>query len=91
MHIPCLGGQDEVRRSQDLPVNSHLGPIILGETSPKLDEANAPTNFPCTNKKDINLDLMFAVKDKTHLPVQEDIQDSWPSPALSMRSPHCQL
>lgn len=33
-------------KSHSFPVVTHLGPRVLGETSPKLVEANAPTNRP---------------------------------------------
>lgn len=45
-HSPSSLGQDEVSRSHVFPVFWHFGPIIFGETSPKLEEANAPTNLP---------------------------------------------
>jgi hypothetical protein len=31
---------------QGLPVNSHFGPRVLGETSPKFEDANAATKLP---------------------------------------------
>lgn len=43
---PSSLGQDEVRRSHGFPVLWHFGPIIFGETSPRLEEAKAPTNLP---------------------------------------------
>ena len=45
-HCPWPSGQAESNASQGSPVNSHFGPIIFGETSPKLVDANAPTNLP---------------------------------------------
>lgn len=35
---------------QEFPVNSHFGPRVLGETSPKFEEANAATNGPYKQK-----------------------------------------
>lgn len=32
--------------SQDLPLFVHLGPLMFGDTSPRLLEANAATNGP---------------------------------------------
>lgn len=33
--------------SQGLPDLWQCGPLMLGDTSPKLDDANAATKFPC--------------------------------------------
>lgn len=44
-HWPSCAGQDDVCKSHGSPENSHFGPIIFGETSPKLAEEKAATNF----------------------------------------------
>lgn len=46
MHNFVWPSQELETLSQDLPLLVHLGPLIFGETSPRLLEANAATNGP---------------------------------------------
>ena len=50
----------EFEKSQSIPVSLHLGPLIFGDTSPELDEANAATNGPCN-------DILFLIKCVDHV------------------------
>ena len=38
---------EELTKSHGSPVSIHLAPIVLGETSPRLELAKAATNGPC--------------------------------------------
>ena len=45
---------------QCFPENSHFGPRVFGETSPKLVDAKAATKSPCNHNK-IICDYLFLV------------------------------
>ena len=46
-----LPSQVDWYRSQSFPVSIHLAPLIFGDTSPKLTEANAATTRPYKGNK----------------------------------------
>lgn len=50
-HLPTPPmGQELLALSQDSPVLTQCGPRILGDTSPRFDEAKAATYGPCQKK-----------------------------------------
>lgn len=58
-------GQVLLALSQDSPVLMQRGPRVLGDTSPRLDEAKAATNGPCQKKQPIAF-LFFLISHDFH-------------------------
>lgn len=56
-------GQELLALSQDSPVLMQRGPRILGDTSPRFDEANAATYGPCQNKHAIAFYSLISCND----------------------------
>ncbi|CAB0018240.1 unnamed protein product, partial [Nesidiocoris tenuis] len=46
MHASFLSLQVDMASSHGAPDGTHLGPAVLGDTSPKLVDANAATKGP---------------------------------------------